>query len=367
MNLSIKVINNTSDFILFKNVWQKFETEINHTNITSSYCWLSNWWKVFEKVEDNIFGYNKELLIICLYEDEKLIAIAPFVKLYRKKMGLRIYFIEFLGQQRGGTYLDIIGINLTKQHIEFIFEWLHKNVKYHLLFLKYIPEDTNNFNKKDLYLYNACPQINLKKSNSYEDYVEKNYSKKLKQNLRTALNRAKKNNQNIEKKIDIIDEYNFKEIVNISKSKLIDNKSWLYGNELSCKFYKLIYEDMNSNVVFIKMNKRNVAYRTNIIFNNTKFCLDASYDRNLRKYDPGILSVDLNIKDSFDKNLDIHCLGPGIGAYKMKFTKDVKIFNFYIKKGNTILSLILFILLRKMVIKKSKDFKQNLNNVLKTH
>lgn len=367
MNLSIKVISNTSDFILFKDKWQEFEKRVNHNNITSSYCWLSNWWKVFEKVEDNVFGYDKELLIICLYENKKLIALAPFVKVCRHKFGIKISFIEFLGQQWGGTYLDIIGINLTKKHIEFIFEWLHKNVKYQLLVLKYIPEDTNNFSKKELYLYDACPQINLKKYNSYEVYVEKNYSKKLKQNLRTALNRAKKNNQNIKKKVDVIDEYNFREIINISKSKLRDNKSWLYGNELSRKFYKLIYDEMNSNVVFIKMNKKNLAYRTNIIFNKTKFCLDASYDRNLRKYDPGILSVDLNIKDSFDKNLDIHCLGPGIGAYKMKFTKDVKFFNFYIKKGNTILSSILFMLLRKMVIKKSKDFKQNLNNVMKTH
>lgn len=367
MNLSIKVINNTSDFILFKDKWQEFERLVNHNNITSSYCWLINWWKVFEKVEDNVFGYNKELLIICLYEDEKLIAIAPFVKLYRKKMGLKICFIEFLGQQWGGTYLDIIGINLTEKHIELIFEWLHKNVKYHLLLLKYIPEDTNKFNREDLYLYSACPQINLKKYNSYEDYIESNYSKKLKQNLRTALNRAKNDNLNIEKEVSFIDEYNFKEIINISKSKLVDNKTWLYGNESRRRFYKLMYEEMNSNVVFIKMNKNIFAYRTNIIFNNTKFCLDASYDRKLRKYDPGILSVDLNIKDSFDKDLDIHCLGPGIDAYKMKFAKEVKFTNFYIKKGNKIFSSILFVLLRKMVIKKGEAFKHELNNVMEIH
>ena len=124
---------------------------------------------------------------------------------------------------------------------------------------------------------------------------------------------------------------------------------------------------MNSNVVFIKMNKKNVAYRTNIIFNDTKFCLDASYDRNFRKYDPGILSVDFNIKDSFNNSLYFHCLGPGIDAYKMKFTNDIRYFSTYIKKGNTIRSLILFTLLRKKVVKKSKDFKQELSNVLKTH
>ena len=128
------------------------------------------------------------------------------------------------------------------------------------------------------------------------------------------------------------------------------------------QFYSLICDKMESNIIFIKIDDKNVAYRINVLFNKVKFCLDASYDRSYRKYELGSMSVDLNIKDSFNKSLDIHCLGPGIDAYKIKFTKELNYMYMYAKKGNKKLSFFLFPFIKWWISKKSRKFRKLLND-----
>lgn len=89
-----------------------------------------------------------------------------------------------------------------------------------------------------------------------------------------------------------------------------------------------------SNVVFVKVDNKNIAYRANIIYNNNKTCVDASYDRNFKKYDPGIVSVDYNFTDSFFKKLIIENLGPGLDDYKLKFTKEIQYLGYFLIQGN---------------------------------
>lgn len=353
--MEIKLINRIDEFYSFKNIWKNIEQETNHTNITSSYDWQFTWWSVFKDINNNIIGFDKQLLIICLYENSKLIAIAPFIKLYRRKLGLKVNFIEFLGQQWGGNYLDIIGYKLTEKQINNIFEWLKNNIKYDILFLKYITEDSQTFTKDKLNLYSVCPQIKISNYKTFDDYIKKNYSNSLKQNIRTAYNKANKCNDIITTSVETYTDENFQEIIQLSKSKLIDNKKFLYEDNNIRMFMQQIFKTLNSNFVFVNINNKKVAYRANVFFNNAKFCIDASYDRTFRKYELGSISVDANIKDSFNNKIDSHCLGPGLDFYKQKFTKNnIKIY-VYSKKGNTIISTLIYKFFRRMIFNKEKE------------
>ena len=163
------------DDIGFKNlqkVWQDFEKSINHKNITSSFDWLITLWNIFKDVNNSLIGFNKKLLIICLYDGNNLLAIAPFVKVYRKKFGIKISFIEFLGQQWAGNYLDIISDTKNAIYNNEIFQWLNNNVKYDVLFLKYIPEYSINFSADCLYLYSACPEIQIDEYTEHNEYIK---------------------------------------------------------------------------------------------------------------------------------------------------------------------------------------------------
>lgn len=358
---NIKLIQTNQELISFEHEWKQLEKDINHQNLTSSFDWLSTWWNIFKDVNNTTIGYNKELIIICLFENDKLTAIAPFLKVFRKKYGLKISFIEFLGQQWAGNYLDIICAKGNTNYKDEIFGWLYDNFKFDILLLKYIPEYSTNFNSKELDLYSACPTIELSEYSNHDDFIKNKYSKNLKQNLRTAYNKAKKTDIEIETVVEEIDQNNFDDIIQISKFKLSDGKHSIYNDENKLLFMKKITKAMLSNIIFVKVNNKNVAYRANVFFNNNKFCIDASYDRNFRKFELGSISVDANIKDSYSKKISKQCLGPGLDLYKKKFTKKYTNIFIYPKKGNTLMSLLLIKPLKILTLRKEKEAKQALN------
>ncbi len=350
-NIKIKLIRNTSEFSFIEHEWKEFEITLNHPK--STMVFLLNSLK-------NIYKDVKKLKLKNTFNLQKLFG-AHFFIVYRQKFGIKVSFIEFLGQQWAGNYLDIISDTKNAIYNNEIFQWLNNNVKYDILLLKYIPQYSANFNIDYLYLYSACPEIQIDEYSKHDEYIKNKYSKNLKQNLRTAYNRAKKSDIEIKTSIEEINQNNFNDIVQISEFKVQDGKSSMFKDENKLLFMKEITKVMSSNVVFVKLNKKNVAYRTNVFFNNNKFCIDASYDRDFRKFELGSISVDANLNDSSCKNISRHCLGPGLDLYKRKFTnKNVNIF-IYLKQGNTLLSHLLIKPMKYLASKKETAFKKDLN------
>jgi len=367
----ISIIDTESKFDEIKNIWISFEKKINNRNISSSYIWQRTWWKYFKNYENIKFGYNKKLCILLLYDKENVLkAIAPFCEVTRKIYFLNFKTIEFISSQWGGTYLDILSDGLKKEEYNFIFNWLKKNRKYDLIVLRYIPEFTHNFdlNGNDFKIMGACPEIKIDNFKDVKEYRPKEYSKSLKQNLRTSKNRI--NRENISYNEEIIKNFNnsdYIEIKNISKSKLFDNKSCIYNNPQIEAFMRDIYfnKEFPSNVIKIMLNDRLACYRTNFLYHNCKYCFDASYDRDYRHYDLGAISVDLNIKNSFEEKYDIHCMGTGVDFYKLKFTKHIIKIYVLCKKGNTLLSTLYYILARLYNQRTQKKFNKELKRNFK--
>jgi hypothetical protein len=363
-DLYIKVIETDSEFDRVKNEWLNFEKKVNNQNINASYIWQRTWWKHFKGYEP--FGYNKKLCILFLYNKENILrAIAPFCEVTRKHRGIRYKTIEFIAQQWGATYLDIISDGLSKEEFNFIFDWLKKNRIYDVIELKYIPEFTPNFylKKNNITVLSGCPEIEIKDFKDVDQYRQKTYSKSLRKNLRTAKNRIKRENVNYCEEIsDIINDIDFKEIERVSQSKLIDNKSCIYNNFVKKEFLKDIYYDFDlpTNVVKIILNNKLGSYRINFLYNKSKYCSDASYGRNYRHYDLGALSIDLNIRDSFERKILIHCMGPGIDSYKLKFSKRIVRIYTLLEKGNSLKGKILYVIKKRLNQKIADTFLEEL-------
>jgi hypothetical protein len=252
-------------------------------------------------------------------------------------MGIKLKSVEFIGQQWSGVYYGII----LKEHYEIAInkaiKYLYKEVKFDTLYMRYLEKDSILDKYFNFQLFTKIPEVVLSDYESFAEYCNKNYSKGHKQNLRTGLNRISKNNDVFDYSIETINNSNFESIIAISKTKLVDSKNWVYSDSFKREFYKRLYENFDSNVVFIKINDKSVAYRTNLIFNNLKVCLDASYDRDFPRYELGIHSVNKNIEDSFNKKIEIHSLGPGVDPYKFKFTKNARNLYYVIHQGNSFL------------------------------
>jgi len=371
--MKIKVITTDKEFDSVKNEWMDFEKKVDNKNITSSYVWQRTWWGHFKDYEKRNFGYEKKLCILFLYTKENVLrAIAPFCEVTRKSRGVKCKTIEFIASQWGATYLDIITDRLSEEEYNFIFSWLKKNRKYDLIELRYIPEFSPNLNlyksKGSTTVLSGCPEIKIKNYKTINHYIQQEHSKSLRQNLRTAKNRMKRENANYHEEIsDIISNAEFEEIKRTSRSKLLDNKHCVYDNRQKEMFLKDIYcnSGFSCNIIKIILNNRLASYRINILYSQYKYCFDASYDRTYRHYGLGSLSVNLNIEDSFERKLLVHCMGTGVDFYKLRFTKRVvKIYTF-LGKGNSLKGMLFYFLKKKLNQKiasvLAKELKANLN------
>lgn len=72
MNTKIQVIDSIEGFQNLKEDWNKLYDECPDATIFSSWDWMFTWWEVFHR------SLNTRLFIVCLYEDNQLIGIAPF-------------------------------------------------------------------------------------------------------------------------------------------------------------------------------------------------------------------------------------------------------------------------------------------------
>jgi hypothetical protein len=361
--LKIISIKDFKSFQEIKRDWQFLETKIGHQSITSSYDWVENWWRIFKNRNDNNFGINKQLRIILLINNNEIKAIFPLTKLYRKFAGFRVSFLEFIAQQWGGCSNDLISTDLNNEEIRFLLNWIKKNISYDFILLKYLSLNTILSPYFKMYLYTACPIIKIAKYKHYDEYKSKNYSKNLKRNLIKSNNRAKRKNIIIERSIEDINPKLLREIKKLSLEKTRDGKISLYNDVDKQKCYNNAYRMFESNVTFVRLNNKHVSYATNIIINNKKYGIDISYDRDYKEYDLGTLTVDRSIKDSFERELEIHSLGPGLDSYKSKFTKEIEKLYMIGSGGNTIKSLILNPLFKYFLKKRDREVQEELHKI----
>ncbi len=342
MTSEIKIIESIEKLDDFEGQWREFEEAVRHRSLTASYDWIRTWWDCFRNIDSHEFGHNKQLLIILLFRDNTLRAIAPFTRLTRNNFGVPISYVEFIGQQWGGTYLDIISENITDEEVNIILRWLYNNIRFDFLQLKYIPEESilHSLRGSEMEYLSGCPEFRLSEFGTYDDYKSDVYSKKLKQNIRTAHNHIKKSGMEYSESTEEINPESLDKIIRISGAKLGDEKNSVYENTMKKDFLKRIFDRMKSDVMFIRLNGYEAAYRVNVYFNGGKFCLDAAYDRFYKKQQVGSLSVDYSIRHSFENKdwIDWHCEGTGMDFYKTKFIKTSRCIYTDVCRGKTIKS-----------------------------
>lgn len=346
--LEFSHISTYDEVLSIREEWLRVESESSNYSISSSYDWVRCWWECFCCVDNNQFGYNKSIYIVLIRDNGKLLGVIPLIKIYRMKMGFKFSSLEFVGQQWSGIQFDAIlsvGLNIK---LSLVFEYIYSSIKFDVCYLRAYDKSSLFYEESSRY-FTVVPQIELSKYTCFDDYVRDNYSKRHRQNLRTGTNRALKDGVKLCSSVSEINEMEMNEIVRLSKSKLNDNKIWLYNEPSKKEFYVKIFNSYASNVIFISLNDVNVAYRANIIFNGVKLCLDASFDREAPSYELGIKSVDANIHDSFKKKLMLHSMGPGFDPYKQKFTKHGHELFYTLLPGNNLLSKVVFQVFRKLL------------------
>ncbi len=340
--MRFKVIVSDKEFDDVKGEWLDFERKVGNQSITTGYVWQRTWWKHFRDYEDREFGYKKKLCILFLYDKENVLqAIAPFCEITRRAKGIEYRAVEFVAQQWGATYLDIISEKLGKEEMSFIAQWLAQNRKYDLLELKYIPEFSTafDFSKTGFTVMTACPEIKTGDYEGMEQYQKQAYAISLKKTLRNSRNRIKKEGLDCRKEVfDRITPEHFREIEELSRSKTIDDKHSVYNNARKKNFLQDLYgnPELASNLIRVTLNDKIVAYGINFFYGRRKYYFDASFDRSYRHFDVGVICYDFNIEDSFARKIPIHCAGTGLDRYKLRFSRGLVRDYCFLEAGNTL-------------------------------
>lgn len=85
MEIKIRVISSVDKFVKLKPEWERLVSSQEDVNIFLEYDWLFTWWKYF--------GASHELFILVAYQENRIIGIAPLMKVRR----IGFMCLEFIG------------------------------------------------------------------------------------------------------------------------------------------------------------------------------------------------------------------------------------------------------------------------------
>jgi len=367
LNMHIKVITTDNEFDEVKDEWLSFEKKVESRNITSSYIWQRTWWKHFKNYERRNFGYNKKLCILFLYSKEDMLrAIAPFCEVNRKIKGLRYRTMEFIAQQWGATYLDIISDRLSEKEYNFLFDWLKKNKRYDLIELKYIPEFTPSFDlsKKDITVLSACPEIS---SDTYDSVRSNYYNKHLKKNLRRRQNKIKRERIDLATACLVSNQIldRFEEIKEVSISKGLSSKHSLYRDTWIENFVRNLVKSYSENAKCscVEHNGKIVAYILGFEVNKKYYfwdCAYSRYEKKIKNLGLGILCQDYSIQYMLAEEIKNLCLGTGTDSDKLRFSKQTVGIYTFLKRGNSLKGKLLHIIKKRCNQKIERSFLKEL-------
>jgi len=72
IELTTKLVSSIDDFNSLKDEWNNLYSKCETCTIFSSWDWLFTWWEVFKD------QYQRQLYILCFYQNDQLVGIAPF-------------------------------------------------------------------------------------------------------------------------------------------------------------------------------------------------------------------------------------------------------------------------------------------------
>lgn len=340
-----KIVTTTEEFYSLKDSWEKLQEQDVDVSYYSTFEYLYTWWNIYKK------DTNKSLFIICIYNNEMLIGIAPFMIEKHRKMVIKWNELYFLG--RG----DFLGFILLKNFsvkvnsiIKTIFNLLESNCKlYDKVNLTYIKYNSSlaafllkniNFNSHFCYQI-ECPCIEYTNYNSYEEFEKKvigastksyfnKFTREVKYNFKVINN---KNDYNVYSKIS---ELHIKEQqILIEKMGKLDRRS-IYNDENYSEFVKNIFENNDKVITFIieDLEGNIMIYATCYLYKGILHGWNTAYDTSYAKYNLGrIINIEISKYILKNKMADFYDLGAGRYPWKFEWTSEF-IFNYELKFWN---------------------------------
>ena len=330
--MEIQLVKDFKKLSLYRHNWDKLLRSYSGKDVFLTYEWITTWWEHF--------GENNELYILFIWDEKRLVGIAPLMKL--SKGPFRI--IQFIGHPRHSDRMDFI-IDETRysEVIEAIVHYLMDRKKdWHLISLRQFSTLTNTsemladistkYNIQFLHQPDdPCFYIPLSKYNGFDQYLEENYSSKNIRDFRRLKRKIIKNNF---KKCDYYSLHNdsniYSQIVDLDRNRSIRGKQGLsfFSDVRNIDFLKEII-DKFSYLKTIKIKtymkeKKIICYLLVFIFNSKIMAYQAAFNFQYSQYSPGTMLNFDAIEDAFKTGCREYDFLMGEEGYKSRWTHNYR-------------------------------------------
>jgi hypothetical protein len=343
-NFLIRKIDSLDGLLSIEQSWRELEQPITLSNLGSTFTVVRTAWETLATHADTIFGYDKKLLVLEVSENGKPIAIVPLVNVARdRKFGpltKRVRCIEFLAQSTLGRHFrffsDIITNQPSNALSRAVFDWLNKNEHFDVLHLAFISELSPNWGcfKNELFYALVTSTVDVSAFTNFDNYARLVYSTSLKQNIRTAYNRAAAESVDLSVTVEEADTASMLEVMDVARTKL-DIVSFFGGGYTD--FLTKLCLRQQADIVTVRANGRPIAYRVYLKLPGSRFAIDTHRNFEYRRLELGALLMDKAIRNSFEQRVNQHCEGLFGGLHTERFaTNLIKGYKF-IGPGTTML------------------------------
>ena len=308
IKLRIETITDASRFFGFRSQWNELLSTRESKSLPLTHEWVSAWWKNF--------GGKRKLHISCVYDDNRLIAIAPFMKEHTTYRGVPITMLSLMAN--GHTpYCDVIFDGAVKEQIiSDILELLvNANTENIIVFTK-LPETSPTYTclvaNPLAYGYRYGIKDNLvtpiiRMDNSWDEYY-KSRSRKFRKSINNKMNRyTKAPDFTIDREvITSRKQSTLNEIIEVSKHSWKtriknDLGSNAPGREFFFGLVDAFGEDHVVQIWIMRKAGAPVAYEFHLIFDGVVYPLRADYHEGYKKYSPGSILEYTALKALFEE------------------------------------------------------------------
>lgn len=323
---SIREINNFDELEIFRSIWNSIAEKQGLYKIFLSYEWFSIWVKHF-------LGENK-LLILLLYRENEIVAIAPFLVKREKFKGISIKKIELLGNVYSPFRYFLIKEEDNKQkgkNLLLIFNFLFEKLNgWDVLDLYAIPEENNllnlvittlkqkDFSHSEYLCFGDWYLDEIKYSGS--EYFN-NLPQKIRKDILYCKRRLEKMGKCEFKLIrngDNVDDY-------MDLYYMVYSKSWQKEEGLGPSFHRDLAKIAIRNdwlrLGFLFFEDSPIAAQFWVSNNGIAYILKTVYDQQYKKFSPGKILTSEMMKYVIDKDgVNVVDYVQGDEAYKEDWT-----------------------------------------------
>ncbi len=351
--MKTRIIDNTEDFYKLKTAWERLQEQDPDVTYYYTYEYVRTW------CESHKNDKNIHILIVCVYQNDDIVGIGPFMIQRLQGQVFSYNFFKFLGR---GDYLGVLlqrGQNNEMTILKDMFQCLQESKslwdKMHLTHIKagsllahfFFRQEEYNSSFRHLI---ECPRLNLKKFSGFQEYKKYFVSK----NVRKYRNKLQREHSYTFAVKGTEDPALINQIMSMhreTQKHLADVKGRrerhsLFDESRMREHIANLCRNNENGIVFLLLDSKGeiIMYRLGFLYKRVFHSWNTSYNPTFEKYHVGRILCYEIMQYLLDKKIaDVFDFGTGRYPWKFEWVDDfvlvyqIEMWNMKSKRGKMLM------------------------------